>query len=104
MNDKNSSKKNYIGELFNDNFLKENEKLLFNHFQETKKNFRNSYMDIASTKHSSKGFLSDAFELKNSISNFRLSETLKTKDSKKFRESKFIKIIINFYFVCCLIK
>lgn len=96
MNDKNSSKKNYIGELFNENFIKENEKLLFNQLQETKKNFRSSYMDIASTKHSSKGFLSDAFESKNSISNFRGSETVKTNNSKKFAES--IKFFFNLFF------
>lgn len=96
MNDKNSSKKNYIGELFNDNFLKENEKLLLNHFQETKKNFRSSYMDIASTKHSTKGFFnSDAFESKNSLMNFRGNETIKVKESKKFAESK--KILFKFF-------
>ena len=94
MNDKHSSKKNYIGELFNENFIKENEKLLFNQLQETKKNFRSSYMDIASTKHSSKGFFSDAFESKNSISNFRGFETVKTNNSKKFAES------IKFFLIC----
>ena len=53
-------------------------------------------MDIASTKHSSKGFLSDAFDLKNSISNFRMSESLKTKDSKKFGESKYLCFFYQF--------
>lgn len=89
MNDKNSIKKNYLNDLFNENYLKENEKILFNHFQETKKNFRSSYMDV-STKHSTKGFQNEGFELKNSLSTFRFNETLKTKDSKKFSEGNMI--------------
>lgn len=90
MNEKNFSKKNYLNDLFNDNFLKDNEKILFNHLQDTKKNFRTSYMDIASTKYSTKGFFNDGYDIKNSLSSFRLNETLKTKESKKFADSKFI--------------
>jgi len=92
MNDKNFSKKSYLNELFNENFLKENEKMLFNYLQETKKNFRASQMENFSTKYSSKGFFNDGYDIKNSSSSFRMNETIKTKDSKKFAESKFINI------------
>lgn len=88
MNDNNFSRKSYIKEIFNENFLKENEKILYN-LQETKKNFRMSYMDAISTKYSSKGLYGDQFDMKNSISNFKLNESLKNKDSKKLSESKF---------------
>ena len=96
MNEKNFSQKNYLNDLFNDNFLKENEKILLNHIQEAKKNFRSSHMDIASTKYSSKGFFSDNYELKNSISTFRMNETLKTKDSKRISESNSWFLIYSF--------
>ncbi len=90
INDNNFSKKNYLNDLFNENFLKDNEKILLNHLQDTKKNFRTSYMDIASTKYSTKGtkgFFNDNFDMKNNLTSFKLNETLKNKESKKLGES-----------------
>lgn len=89
MNEKNFSKKDYLNELFSDNFLKENEKLLFNYLQESKKNLRNSNMDYSSTKYSTKGFYKEGNEIRNTKSSYKhLNETFKKTDSVKFNESK----------------
>lgn len=87
ISDKNISKKDYLNDLFSDNFLKENEKLLFNYLQESKKNLRSSNLDYSSTKNSTKGFYHEKIEVRNSINQF--NETSKKKDSVKFNESKF---------------
>lgn len=88
LNQKNFIKKDYLNELFSDNFLKENEKVLFNYLQESKKNMRNSNVDFSSTKYSNKGFYKEGNEIRNSNSSYRLNDTLKTRESKKFNESK----------------
>jgi len=84
INQKNFSKKDYLNDLFSDNFLKENEKVLFNYLQESKKNMRNSNLE-----YSSKGFHKEGNEIANSNLSYKLNETSKT----KFNESK-ITIII----------
>ena len=86
--------KNYLIDLFNENFIKQNEKLLLNRFQETKNNFKKPYLD-RSTNYSSKGLYGDGFDLKNTLSTIRFNDTVKIKDQKKFMESKyFFKFII----------
>ena len=77
-----------MSELFNDNFLKENEKLLFNYVQKSNKNIRSGNNENSSTKYSTKGFYKEGSEIKNINSSYKLNETLKSKELKKLNLSK----------------
>jgi DNA-directed RNA polymerase specialized sigma subunit len=71
VNDKTKTCSNVINDLKNENFIKENKMIITNHFNETKKNFRNTLTtDNPSTMYSSKGFYSGSSELKKSLIGF----------------------------------
>ena len=88
--DKTTTHRNLINDLKNENFLKDNEKILSNHFQETKKNFRNTLMENPSTNYSSKGFYSGSPEMRNSVIGFCKK---KFPDGKEFIFYLFVLIL-----------
>lgn len=90
INAKSISKREYLNELFNDNFLKENEKLLFNYLQEGKKKMKENTYDYSATKYSVKGFYKDKNDLKYSNTSYRLNDTLISKELNRFNESKLL--------------
>jgi hypothetical protein len=68
--EKNTTHKNLINDLLNENFIRDNQIILNNHFGETKKNFTKS-IEKDSTRYSSKGFFMGTNNLPN------MSKTLK---------------------------
>lgn len=73
--DKQTTHKHLMHELLNENYIRDNQLILNNHFGETKKNFRTS-MENPSTKSSSKGFFNGTNNLPH------LNKTLQKQQNK----------------------
>jgi hypothetical protein len=68
--EKNTTHKHLINGLLNENFIRDNQIILNNHFSETKKNFAKS-IEKDSTRYSSRGFFIGTNNLQN------MNQTLK---------------------------
>ena len=69
--DKTTTCMSVINDLKNENFIKENRMIINTHFNETKKNFRNTLTtDNPSTNYSSKGFYKGSPEMRKSLIGF----------------------------------